>query len=142
MAPPPFTKAFIMFQVDEKGKLSHIVPYYQNKATYVGTSISMCLAMLRDSRVKTAFEKIAKDFYQKSSGSSRPNLSEYEVTNNFIDATHKRFPLIFIDDAMENPDLRGCTFRRVWSDKDGGFDTHNHAIVINGPVSQESLDLT
>lgn len=134
MAPPLFNEAFIIIRVDNKGQPVNIIPYDENAATYVAVSISICRGMLKTSRVKDAFKKFAEAY--------DPKLPKDGIVETFINKILERFPLVFVDNSMENPDLIACHFRRAWRDEGYGFDPRKQGILINGPVSRKYFDVT
>ena len=138
MAYQLFSQAFIIIRQDEYGRPVEIIPYNTNEAINVAVSISICRGMLRDPMVKTAFKKLAENFDPESSEAWYNKLPKSEVVRMFIYEILERFPLVFVDYSLKNPDFRACHYRRAW-DRGYGFDTHEQAIVINGPVSWNSI---
>ncbi len=99
----------------------------------------MCQAMLKMPAVKDAFEQFAKVYLQQiksklKEGSLEENFNE-EIAEEFLDAVSERFPLVFVDHSLENPDDMGYHARRRMDPNQEEFDTHNQAIVLNGVVS-------
>ena len=134
MAYRSFSEAFIIFHIDENGRPVQIMPYSINTATYVAVSISICRGMLRDPMVKTAFKKLADNFDPESSEAWYKDLPKNEVVELFINKILERFPLVLVDYSLKNPDFRAYHYRRAW-DHGYGFETHDQAIAVNGPVS-------
>lgn len=129
MASPLFTEAFIIFRLNENGQPVKIIPFYTNVATYVAVSIRMCQGMLRTSRVKDSFKNFTEGF--------DPELPKNHFVEVFINKIIERFPLVFIDDSLTNPDFLACHYRRAWDEDVCDFETRKQAIVINGPVSRK-----
>lgn len=131
MSSPSSTEAYIIIRQDENGQPVEIIPYNEDTATYVATTIHVCEGMLKTSTVKDAFKKLAEGFDPKPSG----DLPKDDVVEIFIEKILKRFPLVFVDDSRTNPNQIASHHRRAWADDHNGFDTRNQAIKLNGPVS-------
>ena len=131
-----FTEAFIIFRLDEDAEPVEIIPYFTNAATYVAASISICRGMLRNPTVKAAFASFAKDFDSTPSGAWYQESPMIDVAEKFINKVLERFPIVFVDDSMKNPDQQGCHHRRTWGGDGEPFETRKQGIVINGPVSR------
>ena len=133
MASSLFSEAFIIFNLNQYGQPAQIVPYWEDTATYVSVSISICRGMLRTPAVKDVFQNFMEMYHSQMS----KDLVEF-----FISKILERFPLVFIDHSLTNPDYLAWHFRRVWNEDLKNFDTRKQALVINGLVSQKLLDLT
>lgn len=131
MASLLFNQAFIIYRLntDDKEKPDGIIPYYTNEATYVAVCISICRGLLRHSTVKDAFNKLVEGY--------DPELPQNAHTEKFIDKILERFPIVFVDFSIDNPDLNGFHLRRPWVDEGNGFETRKQALVLNGRVSRE-----
>ena len=140
MAPSLFSKAFIIVKLDENGEPVEIMPYDKNEATYVAVSISICRGMLKKQIVKNCFKSLAKDLDPTSFLTRADATLSAEV---FIEKILEEFPLVFVDYSRKNPNEAGYHLRRPWGDTESAwFESHDHAIGINGPVSRKKFDLT
>lgn len=137
MASPSFNEDYLIIRVNQHDQPASTIPHYENAATYISVSISICRGMLRTTKAKEAFKEFAETFH-----SDLPETTAEEYTQMFINKILDRFPPIFVDYSMLNPDLIACHFRRKWVGYLEAFDTRKQGIAINGPVSRKQPDLT
>ena len=109
-----------------------------NTATCVINSINICLAMLRNEEVRNAFTEIAASysqtyptawFLQEASPEHKGDMNR--VTDGFLQKILEKFPIVWVDNTVENPRLMAAAMRREW---DGNFRSCNQCISLNGAV--------
>ena len=131
---PPFP---IVFPRDASGKPGSQYSPLEPVAMHVVMAVSLCQDMLAQQKVRDHFETVAIKY-----SSGRPNswysqgsnaMTTKQVTDTFIGKIRNRFPLVFVDYALKNPDTRGFHTRRPWN---GDFEPRHQAISINGKVSE------
>ena len=140
MSSPSFTEAFVIIRQDKHSTPVEVYPYHTKEANYVGASISMCQGLLKQDHVKQSFSRLAREVLP----CLKPELADHWLNNDpadlFITKVLEKFPLVFVNEAIENPDDLAAHIRTHKGD-DYEFDTHNHGIIINGEVISAEHDL-
>ena len=134
MSSPSFTEAFIIIHQNKNSEPFEIFPYSTSEANYVGAAITLCQAMLKESHVKKSFDRLIlhmipslkQDLLARWLGNGDP-------VGVFITKVLEKFPLVFVNDAMENPDNFALHMRSEMADNEE-FDTHRQGIVVKGAV--------
>lgn len=62
-----------------------------------------------------------------------------DVAKNYVELVLKKWPSMVDDHTFTSADHLGSSWRTTW---DTDFDTHEHAITMNGSVSRPRLCLT
>ena len=91
--------------------------------------------MLKEDHVKKSFNGLMMNVMP----SLKQDLADRWLGNGdpvgvFINKVLEKFPLVFVNDAMENPDNFAIHIRSEMVDSEE-FDTHRQCIVLNGEVT-------
>lgn len=107
--------------------------YYDSpEATYLAASINVCRRILNKQEVRLKSEEFAAD-YDKT----KPPAPWYKgrdmkcLANDFINAILLDFPLVFVDEKLQNPDFLAFSSKTPW---DEFFDIRKQWIRLNGAV--------
>lgn len=106
--------------------------------TCVVHAINVCRGMLAHEHVRSAFIELVRQYCQTTErvwflqGPMTEEKLE-EMTDTFLKKVLDKFPLIFLDHSLYNPDSLSTHCRHAW---DGEFKTSDQAIVLNGQVSR------
>ena len=135
MSSPAFTEAFIIIHQNKDSEPFKILPYSTKEANYLGACISLCQAMLKEAHVKQGFNNLVVSVLPRVD----PRLSVHWTGNTnpvevFITKVLEKFPVVFVNDAMENPDDFAYHERDLGMEIGDKFDTHGQGITVNGGV--------
>ena len=124
--------AFLIFHRDKHGVPDYIFPWGGAVATYVAASINICRGILARFSAQYALTKMAKKYASTDAsawfqGRKRDSLAEEFITKTLLD-----FPLVFVDDSFNHPDLLAHGYRHSSNQP---FVTRDQVIVLNGPAS-------
>lgn len=130
--------AFTIWNRDANGRPNYQYPANPSQNSIINPivkCINICRGMLTQPKVRQAFMDVAGKYDHQGAWYWRnpsPFRDTDQVTDVFIAKIRARFPLVFLDYTLENPDYLGCHHRRIW---DGDFNPLNQSIVVNGQVS-------
>lgn len=133
--------SFTIVHRDRGGNPDFIYPSDGNLATCVVASINICRGMLRNTKIRSAFVSLAREFDRSQPRAwYQDPLRGYEtiedVVVDFINTILTSFPIVYVDDSITSPGYLGGTPRRVW---DHHFRPRDQSILLNGWVSERQL---
>ena len=121
---------------DRHGKPDFIYPCDGGVVTCVNASANICRGMLRNMKIRSAFLSFIREFNRsqpKWYHEASHGFESYEdVVDSFITTILAIFPVVYIDDSLDNPDRLGGHLRREW---DVDFQPYDQSIDLNGSVS-------
>ncbi len=128
---------FIIWLRNEDGKPERT--YEDNEPTklLVVYCINVVRYMLLDVEVEVAFKNTAREYSKVHPNSwymedPEPEYHMYKIARIFYESILDKFPNVFVDYTMKNPDNLGSHSRREWVE----FNPRNQSIQINGMVRE------
>ena len=96
--------------------------------------------MLQNPKIRAAFLSFAREFNRTHPGAwyqdPRHRLETIEdVLSAFLKAILRSFPIVYVDDGINNPGCLGGHPRQEW---DGLFQPRDQSILVNGLVRERS----
>ena len=130
----PNTLDIIIVHRLKDGKPDFIYPYNGNIATHVTGCVNLARSILATKRAVDSFIEFGNNFERESV--SKPwykPIKMPDVAKKFLKIVTTKWPPIFLEEWMENPDHTGATFRTSWALE---FDTREHPISLNAAVGR------
>ena len=142
MAAPP--TAFAVWHRDNYGIVDFQYPADSQIYSVVERCISICRKMLEHSEGQRAFVTLAERFDKAHRGSpawyktflmDTPDMES--ITQGFFQKVFTRFPTVFVDYTVREPDNLAITPRHPWIGSDTAFELSRLCIMLNGQVSSK-----
>lgn len=127
------TASFTIIHRDVDDRPDLIYSWDSFEATYLAASINVCRRILDQQKVRHNFKQFAAAFDKTDPAPWYRGRDMKRLANDFIDAVLLDFPLVFVDERLQNPDYLAFSSKRPW---DRNFSTHDQWIRINGAVSR------
>ena len=131
------TPAYIDFTIVHRrwdGQPDFVYSSDGDLASCVTASIQLCRGMLRDTKFRSAFVSLAREFDRSVPEPWYRN--QYKTTGEavdaYIDAVLAVFPIVYVDDSITALGCLGGHPRRAWSLR---FEPYDQSILLNGFVS-------
>ena len=123
-----------IFHRDKDGKPDFIYPYNGNIATHVAGCANLARSILATERGEQAFTKLGNKFESETDLERWYKPIKMDVVaKRFLNIVKSKWPPTFLEEAMENPDEAGATYRTGW---DLDFDTREHPMSLNAAVGR------
>lgn len=118
------------------GRPDFVYPWDGKLAACVLSSINICRGMLQYPKIRAAFLSFAREFNRTHQGAwyhdPRHKFETMEgVISAFLKAILKSFPIVYVDDGINNPGCLAAHPRQEW---DGIFQPRDQSILVNGSV--------
>lgn len=134
MTSPLNTLDIIIIHREKGGKPDSILPFNGHQAAHLTACVNLARAMLATEKGEQSFITLGDKLHRKSKPHQWLGGREMKViVKAFLDEVKIKWPPLFIEETMENPDLLGATFRTVWPEK---FDTRQFPISLNAGVGR------
>lgn len=128
------TLDIIIIHRHKDGKPDFIYPYNGNTATHVTGCANLARSILATERGEQSFIDLGDKFESETELERWYKPIEMGVVaKRFLNIVKTKWPPTFLEEAMENPDEAGATFRKWW---DLNFDTREHPISLNAAVGR------
>ena len=124
---------YTIYHRDESGKPDFQYKPKHGMTTCVVKSIKICQAILKHSKPSGGLANLAKIYFNYRGHSTDPRRMK-EYADTFLEMVQTRFPIVFVDDSLKNPDNWGVHWRNPFT---GDFKTSDQSICLNGTVSQK-----
>lgn len=123
-----------IFHRDKDGKSDFIYPYNGNIATHVAGCANLARSILATEIAEQSFKRLGDKFESETDLERWYNPIEMDVVaKRFLNIIKTKWPPMFLEEAMENPDEAGATYRTGW---ELVFDTREHPMSLNAAVGR------
>ncbi|CAF9930842.1 MAG: hypothetical protein ALECFALPRED_004740 [Alectoria fallacina] len=146
MAAPP--TAFAIWHRDNSGIVDFQYPAEAPIHSVVERCISICRKMLENSEGQRAFVTLAERVEKARRGSPawyKTGLTDTadmeSITQGFFQKVFTRFPTVFVDYTVREPDYLAITPRYPRIGSDTAFEPSRLCIMLNGQVSSKLAEL-
>ena len=127
------TLDIIIIHREKNGKPDSILPYNGDIAAQLIACVNLARAILVTEEGKKSLISLGNKLDNKPRPDKWYNVELKDVVKRFLDKVMTRWPPLFMEETMENPDHTGATFRAEWG-KD--FNTRDHPISLNAGVGR------
>ena len=139
MSNPLNTLDIIIIHRKMNGKPDSILPYNGDTAAQLIACVNLARAILATEKGKQSLISLGNKLDKKPRLDKWYNVELKDVVEAFLDIVMTRWPPLFMEETMENPDHQGATFRAEWGK---AFKPRDHPISLNAGVGRHCFQNT